>query len=622
MFQLTQNLKTGKMELIEVPIPKIDKGRILVRNHFSVISAGTEGAKVSTARKSLLGKAMEKPEQVKQVFDTLQKEGLIATYHKVMNKLDTLSPLGYSTAGIVIGVGDDITGYKVGDKVACCGADIANHAEVVSIPENLLVPVPDNVNLKDAAYTTIASIALQGIRQADLKLGESCVVIGLGLIGQLTVQILKAAGVVVVGIDVNIDMVDLARRSGADMAFFRDSLEIEQAVMGISNGYGVDSVIITAATSSLDPVELAGRLCRKKGKVVVVGAVPTGFSRDEYYKKELELRMSTSYGPGRYDPNYEEKGIDYPIGYVRWTENRNMRAFLQLLSSNKMKMDLLTTHTFKFENALEAYQLIMDKAEPYVGIVLEYDKDKAVEKDVILPVVCSKSELNISFIGAGSFAQNSLLPNIKNANMVAVATSSGHTSRNIANKWGFARSTCEPDTILNDNETNVVFIATRHNTHAEYVLKGLRNNKHVFVEKPLCLEEAELEEIRSEYNKHKCHLMLGFNRRFAHHINEVKQLFASGQPKAINYRINAGNIPQSHWIQDKTIGGGRILGEVCHFIDLAMFLSGSLPASLSAFAMKDEMNFQDTLNINICFKDRSIDIKRILQVHFIFHRKS
>ena len=349
------------MELTEVPIPALGKGMVLVRNYFSLISAGTEGGKVSTARKGYIGKAKEKPQQVMQVLDTLSKEGIKSTYKKVMNKLDSLSPLGYSTSGVVISVGESVTNIKIGDKVACAGADIANHAEVVSVPENLVVKVPDNVKLEDAAFTTIASIAMQGVRQADLRLGETCVVIGLGLLGQLTIQMLKAAGIKVAGIDVNPDMVELAKKSGADFSFVRGNGDEEPAIKNMTNGYGVDSVIITAATSSLDPVEFAGKLCRTKGKVVIVGAVPTGFSREIYYKKELELRMSTSYGHGRYNPNYEKKGMDYPIGYVRWTENRNMQAFLQLVSENKMDLSFLTTHTFNFDNATDAYQMIMDK---------------------------------------------------------------------------------------------------------------------------------------------------------------------------------------------------------------------------------------------------------------------
>ena len=613
MLQLTQNLKSGKMELSEVPVPALTGGRVLVRNHYSVISAGTEGGKVSTARKGYIGKAKEKPAQVKQVIDTLKSEGIASTYRRVMNKLDALSPLGYSASGIVEAVGDGVTRFRVGDRVAS-GGEGANHAEVSSVPENLVVRVPDEVSLEHAAYSTIAAIAIQGVRQADLRLGESCAVIGLGLLGQLTVQMLKAAGVKAAGIDINPDMVELAGKSGADIAFARGSGDEEQAIIDFSDGYGVDAVIITAGSSSLDPVELAGRLCRRKGRVVIVGAVPTGFSRDNYYKKELELRMATSYGPGRYDPNYEEKGQDYPIGYVRWTENRNMQAFLQLVAGGKIDLSFLTTHEFEFEKAPGAYQMIVDRSETYVGIVLKYDTEKETIRSIDLSGVSRKpqaveGEPRVSFIGAGSFAQNLLLPNIKGSVFVTVATSQGHTSKNVAQKWKFRTATCDAEDVFKD-DSNTVFIATRHDSHAEYVMRSLKAGKNVFVEKPLCMTEEELEEIATIYKsasgKDAPSLMVGFNRRFAPYVESIKREFTDKVPKSINYRINAGAIPADHWVQDREVGGGRIIGEVCHFVDLAMHLAGALPKSLSAAAMEDPRGLLDTLNVNILFTDGSI----------------
>jgi polar amino acid transport system substrate-binding protein len=609
MLQLTQNLKTGKMELSEVPIPATGKGKVLVRNYYSVISAGTEGGKVSTARKGYIGKAKEKPAQVKQVLDTLKSEGIASTYRRVMNKLDALSPLGYSAAGIVESVGEGVTRVRVGDRVAL-GGEGAAHAEMGSVTENLLVKVPDNVDLKYAAYSTVSAIAMQGVRQAGLSLGESCAVIGLGLLGQLTVQFLKAAGIGVAGIDIDPAVVDLSLRSGADISFVRGSGEEEQGIISFAKGYGVDAVIITAGTSSLDPIELAGRLCRRKGKVVIVGAVPTGFSREAYYRKELELRMATSYGPGRYDPAYEDKGLDYPIGYVRWTENRNMGAFLQLLSEGKLDLSFLTTHEFEFSKAPEAYEMIIGHSEPHVGIVLKYDAEKEVETSVAVATSAAPAgDLKISFIGAGSFAQNLLLPNIGQADMITVATSQGHTSKNVARKWGFRTATCDAGEVFGD-ESNIVFIATRHDSHAEYVLEALRAGKNVFVEKPLCLKEDELVEIAEIYREIApatgARLMVGFNRRFAPHIMKVKKEFTDKLPKSINYRINAGSIPADHWIQDRDIGGGRIIGEVCHFTDLAMYLAGSLPKSISASAMDDPGGLLDTLNVNILFRDGSI----------------
>ncbi len=608
MKQLIQNLKTGKMELLEVPAPAMPNGYLLIRNHYSLISAGTEGSKVKTARSSLIQKARKKPDQVKQVLDSVKTEGLSATYNKVMNKLDFPSPLGYSCAGEVIDVAGDVQGFKVGDRVACGGAT-ATHAELVAVPKNLCIKVPDNVSMEYAAFTTVASIALQGIRQADVKLGENAVVVGLGLIGQLIVQMLSAAGVRVAGIDIDDRMVELARESGACLAFNRNDPRLESELNSFSYGHGVDAVIISAGTSSTDPVELAGRLCRRKGKVIIVGAVPTGFSRPNYYKKELELRMSASYGPGRYDDNYEEKGLDYPIGYVRWTENRNMQAFLQLLAGEKLPVNLLLSHTFSFDNALEAYELIMSKKEPFTGILLEYDR----EREIAVKTTFGKAESpegqapRVGFIGAGSFAQKFLLPNVAGkAALVTVATASGNNATNIAQKYGFAAASGDARDVTGDSRINTVFIATRHNTHARYVLDSLEQGKHVFVEKPLALTEEELETIKTEYEKRNVHLMVGFNRRFAPLIQKMRAVVGDDTRKAITYRVNVGHIPADHWTQDPEVGGGRIIGEVCHFVDLCMYIAGSRPVRLSAFSMEAEPNLLDTVSVNILFANGSV----------------
>ena len=614
MKQLTQNLKTGKMEVSEVPIPADSARRVLVRNHYSLISVGTELSKVSTARKGYLGKAKERPEQAKQVLDTIQKEGIASAFKKVMNKLDVLAPLGYSASGEVIKAGSGISKFKVGDRVACAGAEMANHAEVISVPENLVVKVPNEVTSSEASFTTVASIAMHGVRQSGLRLGENCVVIGLGLIGQLTVQMLKASGIKVIGIDINKGSLELAKKSGADLVFERFKDQEERAIMNGTSGYGTDAVIITAATNSLDPIELAGKLCRKRGKVIIVGDVPTGFSRNQYYKKELELRMATSCGPGRYDPKYEEKGLDYPIAYVRWTENRNMKAFLDLVAHRKVNLDILTTHLFLFEEAPKAYQMVVDRSEPFVGILLKYDIEKKISNDVVLtrePSFSKSSKLKISFIGAGSFAQNHLLPSIKNAEFISVSTTKGNTSKNIAIKWKFHRGTTDNDSVVNEQDSNTLFIASCHHNHGELVLKGLKSKKHIFVEKPLCMSKGELIKIQEEYlsvnkNEIATHLMVGYNRRFAPYTQYIKDKLLSGFPISMNFRINAGEIPYDHWIQDKEIGGGRIIGEVCHFLDLSMFFAGSKPKSLYAVELPDPQNLMDTLNISIQFENGSI----------------
>lgn len=683
MLQLTQNLKTGEMKLLEVPAPALTNKNVLVKVYYSLISAGTESSKVTTARKGYLGKAKEKPEQVKQVLETIKKEGIANTYRKVMNKLDAWTPLGYSCAGEVIEIGSAITGFKIGDYVACAGQDIANHAELVSVPVNLCAKVPAHVPLTAAAYTTLGAIALQGIRQADLRLGESCAIIGLGLLGQLTVQMLKASGVTVFGIDIDPWAVKRAQLSGADEAFERSDGALENGIAEKTAGQGVDAVIITAGTSSLDPVELAGRLARKKGRVIIVGAVPTGFSRESYFKKELDLRMSCSYGPGRYDPDYEQKGIDYPYGYVRWTENRNMGAFLQLLAQGKINVEHLTTHQFDFDEALRAYDLILKKTEPFLGIVLKYHPEREIQKQVVLSKNHrSPEDVKIGFIGAGSFAQTHLLPNVKHydhAALIGVATTAGNESRTVADRYGFAFASGDARDIYENEQINTVFIATRHDSHAEYVIQALEHGKHVFVEKPLALSEDQLNRVVEVYyqstvnsdqlsvssrqssvaseqsavgdshlasgdrhlasdNSHstmdaqyrisntqypipntqypinnskivnlksKIIMMVGFNRRFAPLIQKIKEHIKTA-PVAINYRINAGFIPKEHWSQDLEVGGGRVIGEVCHFVDLAMHLAGSQPVSVAAFAMDSTQQTQDTLVINLKFQNGSI----------------
>ncbi|HQP02925.1 MAG TPA: zinc-binding dehydrogenase, partial [Bacteroidia bacterium] len=438
-------------------------GQVLVRNHYSLISAGTEGKTVKDARLSYIGKARARKEEVKKVIDAAKTFGLLNTYKMVMNKLDAPSSLGYSSAGEIIAVAPDVTEFRVGDLVAC-GGNSAVHAEVIAVPVNLCVKLNDKIALQHACFTTLGSIALQGIRQADLRLGENCVVIGLGLVGQLTVQMLKAGGIKTIGIDIDQRMVDLALHTDIDAAFTRNSEDLESSINNITNGYGTDAVIITAGTDSLDPVDLAGALCRRKGKVVIVGAVPTGFKRPNYFKKELDLRMSCSYGPGRYDSEYEEGGIDYPYGYVRWTENRNMAAFVDLIATGKINLTNLLTHTFDFKEAPAAYDLIMNKTEPFVGMVLKYDTHKPLQQKVNLSNPSyTKSDVVAGMIGAGSFGQNFLLPALKNtpAKLSGIVTARPNNARNIADKNQFAFASGNAQDIFSNGDINTVFIATR-----------------------------------------------------------------------------------------------------------------------------------------------------------------
>ena len=609
MQQLTQKLGSGDMIIKEVPYPQLGKGMVIVKNHYSIISAGTEGSTVVAARKSLIGKAKERPQQVKQVLDTLKKQGPIQTFRAVMKKLDAYSPLGYSCAGEVIEVGEGVTEFKLGDKVACAGVGYANHAEIVSVPVNLCVKLEKDAKLKDAAYNTLGAISMQGVRQADMRLGESCVVIGLGLLGQLAALILKASGVTVIGIDVSEAAVKKAIENNVvDLGLTRNAAGIEEQIQGATNGYGADIVIIAAATNSLDPINFAGSIARKKGKVVVLGAVPTGFERDPFwYRKELELKMACSYGPGRYDLNYEEKGIDYPLPYVRWTEKRNMKAFQNLISTGKINIDYLTTHEFEFDNAKDAFDLVVSKAEPFTGIALKYNIKKTTSKSKIsTSETFQLGKINISFIGAGSYAQGNLLPNIPETSDVArvgVLTNTGTTSKRVAEKFKFQFCATEESDIL-DDKTNTVFVATRHDSHGPYVLKCLEANKNVFVEKPLCLLESELESIVDLQSKTKKAVMVGFNRRFSPLTNKLK-MAVGNNPMTMLYRINAGAVPVDNWIQDLEIGGGRVLGEVCHFIDYLTYLNGSLPIKVSATALPDANQLNDTLNILIQFENGS-----------------
>ena len=614
MKQLVQTLRNGEIQIIEVSRPVLGKSFIMVRNHYSIISPGTEVSTVRAARKAIVGKIKERPEQARQVLELLKQQGPVQTYQTVMKKLDAYSPLGYSSAGMVIEVAPDIKGISAGDFVACGGAGYANHAEIVAVPYNLCVKLPVGADLKKAAYNTLGAIALQGIRQADTRIGETCAVIGLGLIGQLTSLILRAGGIKVIGIDVDSRVVEIAKNRCLDLGLTRTEPSLLDEMLTFTKGVGVDAVIITAATESLDPINLAGAIARKKGRVVVVGDVPTGFERENYYKKELELRMSCSYGPGRYDMTYEEKGIDYPVGYVRWTEKRNMEAFQELVHSGRINIDYLTTHVFDLADAPKAYDLILKREEPCLGILIKYDVGcEEPKKRIVLKEKTPLKRINIGFIGAGNYAQSYLLPNIpkhEDVTLKGILDASGTVSRRVAEKYGFEFCTSDERDIFDNDEINTIFIATRHDSHAQYVLKGLRAGKNISVEKPLCLKESELEEIKETYHSliqqnEAPILMVGYNRRFSSLTKIMKDRFGEG-PMAMIYRINAGYIPKEAWVQDRDIGGGRIIGEVCHFVDFLTFLNGSLPESVSAIALPDAENLEDTVCINLKFRNGSV----------------
>ncbi|WP_353661137.1 bi-domain-containing oxidoreductase [Hydrogenimonas sp. SS33] len=603
MKQLIQSYKTGELGLFDVPVPVCDDHGILVKTTASLVSAGTEKMIVDIAKKSLLGKAKARPDLVKQVVDKMKKEGVKNTLEKVFSKLDTPIPLGYSCAGRVLEVGRLVEGVSVGERVACGGAGYANHSEVNYIPKNLFVKIPENVDDVDASFVTVGAIALQGVRQTAPTLGENIAVMGLGLLGQLTVQLLKANGCRVIGSDIDPDKMELAKKLGADETCHAGDL-VKKA-MEFSNGYGVDAVIITASTASNQPIIDAGDISRMRGRVVVVGMVGMDIPRNEYYKKELTLKLSMAYGPGRYDPEYEEKGIDYPYDLVRWTEQRNFEAFLNLIAEGKITPKDLITHRFDFDDAMKAYDLLEGKVqEKYLGIVLTYTRDIDLEKNKIVQISAkpvTADHINVGLVGAGNFTKSVILPNLKKVggyDLVGLCTATGVSAHGTGEKHGFKYITTNEEEIFRNDEINAVFVTTRHDRHAGSVLRAIESKKHCFVEKPLCIKEEELEAIAAAYDGSTI-VQVGFNRRFSPLIRKMKEKVGDA-PMSLMYRVNAGIIPREVWIQDPEVGGGRIVGEVCHFIDTCSYLIGSEVAKVYAACIhKNDKSIPDEDNVSI-----------------------
>ncbi|TBR17384.1 oxidoreductase, partial [bacterium] len=613
MRQLLQNFKTGELKLEQVPAPQLQDGFVLVENHFSLISSGTEKSTVEMAKSNIFEKANKRPDLVKQVLKNLRREGVLATLKKIENKLDAPKALGYSSCGVVAVSADFEGKFVKGDRIACAGQDYASHAEIVCVPQNLAVKIPENVSFQEAAFTTVGAIAMQGARQADVRLGEKVCVVGLGLIGQLTCQLLKSNGCSVFGVDISDFAVDLAKKTGINSAAAKNDPGL-YALMDIFTGkQGFDKVIITASSKDNEPIVFASEIIRKKGAIVVVGNVKMDIPRDpHFYRKELELRMSTSYGPGRYDPLYEEAGVDYPYSYVRFTENRNMAAFLDLVSKGTVSLKPLITHIFGFGDALKAYNAVLNGKNNVMAVLLDYGTEKP--KELVSKVrinIKPQKNINVGFIGAGSFARSYLLPflNKKDISLDTVVTLKSPNAISAARRFGFGHASTNPQDVLNNDRINAVFIATRHDTHAGLVCESLKNKKNVFVEKPLALTKQELKEIVSAYNG-KSILAVGYNRRFSLLSRIIRDKVEKlGMPVLMNFRVNAGNIPQEHWIQDYAVGGGRIIGETCHFIDLMSYLCSSSPKSIfaSSLGLKDsKWDGRDNIIINIEFADGSI----------------
>jgi predicted dehydrogenase/threonine dehydrogenase-like Zn-dependent dehydrogenase len=584
--QVAQRPRDGRISVVEAPLPVLRPGWVLVANRFSLISAGTERSKLELGSKSLFGKARARPDLARKVVDKARVEGVRSALSAARERLDALAPLGYSSAGVVLEVGAAVEGLSPGDHVACAGGGWANHAEVVAVPRNLMARVPDGVELSDAAYATVGAIALHGVRQADARLGEHVGVIGLGLVGQVAMRLLVTAGAVPMGVDLDDAAVELARSSGA-LAFRRDEPGLEQGVIEATRGLGLDAILICAATSSLDPVALAARLARDRGRLVIVGDVPVEADRALLYEKELDLRLSRSYGPGRYDRDYEEHGRDLPAGYVRWTEQRNLQAFVDLLASRRLDLTGLTSHRYPIERAEEAYAALMSGGgERSFGVLLEYHYEQPLEPTPFRSTTRrSTGSVRIGLIGAGAFARGTLLPALReeNAELAAVATEGGLSAADVADRFGFERTAASTDEILSDDSINAVVIATRHGSHAALAAQALRAGKAVFVEKPLALGTEELEEIEDALPLGGP-LMVGFNRRFAPLTERLLQeLHGIGQ-LALLVRVNAGPLPADHWLHDPELGGGRLLGEGCHFIDLLSHVAQARVTSVHSVA--------------------------------------
>ncbi len=609
-----QNLKTGHTELSDIPCQKAKAGHLLIRTHASLISAGTERMLTEFGKANLVEKARQQPDKVHQVLNKIKTDGLISTVNAVRSKLDVSLAMGYCNVGTVIEVGPDISDFVVGDRVVSNGS----HAEVVCVPKNLCAKIPYGIKDDEAVFAVIGAIALQGIRLAQPTLGEIFVVTGLGLIGLMTVQLLQANGCRVLGIDFDEHKLKLARQFGAEVVNLSKEKDPVATALRLSYGQGVDGVLITASTHTSEPVHQAALMCRKRGRIVLVGVTGLDLSRDDFYKKELSFQVSCSYGPGRYDSSYEEKGHDYPLGYVRWTEQRNIEAVLEMISSKRIDVKPLVSHQFSLEQAQEAYQLLSDD-HFVLGILLRYadegskSTDQLLKKKIFLEDGLQSGNLKlpiIGFVGAGNYAVRVLIPAFKKTGvkLKMIASAGGMSSFYAARKFGFNEATTDTENLLNDSQINTAVIVTRHDTHSKLIIQSLRSGKHVFVEKPLAIHRQELEEIQAVYTSLQPHplLMVGFNRRFAPQVQKIKSLIENlKEPKVLIMTVNAGPIESDHWVQDRQIGGGRIIGEGCHFIDLLRFLVDSPIVSVQMTAL-GRLRESDKISFSLRFEDGSI----------------
>jgi len=612
-------IRHGGVAVEEVPAPAVEAGQVLIRLEYSCISVGTEMSGVRTSNLPLWKRALQRPKEVKQVIDRVRSHGLAETRNLVKSKLEEAHPLGYSAAGVVLEVGDGISDIEVGDRVACGGSQSAYHAELVSVSRNLVVPIPDGVDAAAASTVTLGAIAMQGVRRANPTLGETFVLIGLGILGQLTQQLLHANGVRVIGLDLDRKRLELAQRHGMAVALHPDDTRVPEQVARLTDGYGADGVIITAAAASNEVVSTAFKCCRRKGRVVLVGDVGLDLDRADIYTKELDFFVSTSYGPGRYDRNYEETGLDYPLPYVRWTENRNMQECLRLMGDGRLAIKPLIDAVHPVENAIDAYRALQSGDTKPLAILLSYSQaESAPARRVANPraTVGRSGAIRLAVLGAGGFARGTLMPLIagmpEQYSLAGVVTRQGHNAMNVARQFGAGFGATDYRDVLANPEIDAVMIATRHNLHGPMVLEALQAGKHVFVEKPLCLNKSELDAIRTFFETKTAGapvLMVGFNRRFSPYISTLAHASAGrAAPMIVNYRVNAGYIPQDNWVQGVE-GGGRNLGEACHFYDIFTCLTMARVRRIDVAAIDPDTGYyrrNDNFVATLSFDDGSV----------------
>lgn len=618
MKQIFQNPKTGKTRIEEIPSPHLKKGGVLVRNAFSVISAGTERGIIELSKKSIFQKAKERPDYVQKFFMLMKTKGIGAAWRVAQSKLDTDIALGYSTAGEVVQVANDVEEFRVGDRVACAGQNYASHAEYIFVPKNLTVRVPKNVSLKDASFVTLGAIAMQGIRQAGLKNGEKVAVIGLGLLGQLAVRMLKAYGHPVIGFDINENQVRFAKENGMDEGVVLGSNNFMNVVDKFTNGYGADAVLIYASTKTDSPLKIAVQVSREKGRIVQIGNILTNIPWRDFYTKELSYISSRSYGPGRYDRGYEEEGHDYPYGHVRWTEKRNMEEFLRLLNEKEISVENLVSDTFDIADAEKAYNQVFKPKKLTHGIILSYPRNAETSATISLPKIGEESHgtegkdtIRIGLIGLGSFMNSTILPHlkeIKNAGLIAICHSQGLPAKKLGTLKNAKYVTSDYKKILDDKDIDLVICATRHSSHARIAKEALKAGKNLYIEKPLAVNEEELKEVIEAAKISKGKLFVGFNRRFTRHLLDAREEFKSSPtPLMILYRVNVGPLEKNHWSYEAK-EGGRIIGEGIHFVDTLCFLTGSLPkyVSVQGIPTSGAIMHEENFSLNIEFENGSL----------------